>query len=83
VRKTLVAPLVMMIVNGVLAPWFLLEQYLKPYQAATGQLLDDGSLNLWTGEFAAIAAWVVTWVGLGLFSIWYIRRSYSPPAAAQ
>ncbi len=83
VRKTLVAPLVLMIVNGVLAPWFLLEQYLKPYQAATGQLLDDGSLNLWTGEFAAIAAWVVTWVGLGLFSIWYIRRSYSPPAAAQ
>ena len=83
VRKTLVAPLVLMIVNGVLAPWFLLEQYLKPYQAATGQLLDDGSLNVWTGEFAAIAAWVVTWVGLGLFSIWYIRRSYSPPAAAQ
>jgi sodium/pantothenate symporter len=83
VRNTLIASIVLMIVNGMLAPWFLLEQYLKPYQAATGQLLDDGSLNVWTGEFAAIAAWVVTWFGLGLFSIWYIRRSYSPPAAGQ
>ncbi len=83
VRKTLLAPLVLIVVNGVLAPWFLLEQYLRPYQEATGQLVDDGSLNIWTGEFAAIAAWVVTWCGLGLFSIWYIRRSYSPPAPSQ
>jgi sodium/pantothenate symporter len=85
VRKTLVAPLVMMVVNGILAPWFLLEQYLRPYQAATGQLLDGGALNVRTGEFVAIAAWVLTWCGLGLFSIWYIRRSYSPatPDAAQ
>ena len=83
VKKTLVAPLVLLIVNGVLAPWFLLEQYLKPYQAATGQLLEDGSLNTWTGEFAAIAAWVVTWCSLGLFSIWYIRRSYAPAATSQ
>ena len=83
VKKTLVAPLVLLIVNGVLAPWFLLEQYLKPYQAATGQLLEDGALNIWTGEFAAIAAWVVTWCSLGLFSIWYIRRSYAPAAASQ
>jgi sodium/pantothenate symporter len=83
VQKTLLAPAVLIVVNGVLAPWFLLEQYLKPYQVATGQLLADGSIDIWTGEFAAIAAWVVTWCGLGLFSIGYIRRSYSPAAVTQ
>ncbi len=82
-RRTLIAPVVLIVVNGVLAPWFLLEQYLKPYQAATGQLMSDGSLNIWTGEFAAIAAWVLIWFAVGLFSIGYIRRSYSPAAAAQ
>jgi sodium/pantothenate symporter len=83
VRKTLVAPIVLMVINGVLMPWFLFDQYLRPYQAATGQLLDNGAVDIRTGEFAAIAAWVVTWCGLGLFSIWYIRRSYSPPAPAR
>jgi sodium/pantothenate symporter len=83
VGKTLVAPVILIVINGVLTPWFLLEQYVRPYQAATGQLLADGSLNAWTGEVVLIAGWVVTWCGLGLFSIWYIRRSYSPPAVAQ
>jgi sodium/pantothenate symporter len=84
-RTTLIAPVVLIAINGVLTPWFLLEQYVRPYQQATGQLLADGSLDIYTGEFALILAWVVTWVGLGLFSIWYIRRSYSPrpPADGQ
>lgn len=80
-RKTLLAPAMLLLVNGILMPWFLITQYLRPYQAATGQLLADGSLNFRTGEFALIASWVVIWCGLGLFSIWYIRRSYSAPAA--
>ncbi|MDX1480646.1 MAG: sodium:solute symporter family protein [Woeseiaceae bacterium] len=79
-RTTLIAPAVLLVVNGVLAPWFLLEQYVRPYQRAAGQLLADGSLNMMTGEFALIVSWVVIWSGLGLFSLWYIRRSYSPPA---
>ncbi len=83
VRKTLIAPVFIIVVNGLLVPWLLLEQYVKPYQAATGQRHADGSLDLWTGEVVLIAAWVVTWCGLGLFSAWYIRRSYAPRAAAQ
>ena len=80
-RRTLIAPAVLLIVNGVLMPWFLVEQYVRPYQGATGQLMPDGSLNLFTGEIALMVGWVVIWSGLGIFSIWYIRRSYSPPAA--
>ena len=64
-----------------LPPWFLVEQYVRPYQRAMGQLMPDGSLNLFTGEIALMVGWVVIWSGLGIFSIWYIRRSYSPPAA--
>lgn len=80
-RRTLIAPAVLLIVNGVLMPWFLVEQYVRPYQRAMGQLMPDGSLNLFTGEIALMVGWVVIWSGLGIFSIWYIRRSYSPPAA--
>ena len=76
-RRTLIAPVVLLVVNGVLMPWFLLEQYLRPYQAATGQLLPDGSVNVYTGEFAVVASWVVLWTAAGLFSVWYIRRSYA------
>ena len=79
-RRTLIAPAVLILVNGVLTPWFLLEQYLRPYQAATGQLLPDGSINIYTGEFVVVASWVGIWTVLGIFSIWYIRRSYSPSA---
>jgi len=79
-RMTLIAPAVLLVVNGVLMPWFLLEQYLRPYQAATGQLLPDGSIDVRTGEFAVVASWVALWFTLGLFSIWYIRRSYAPAA---
>lgn len=82
VRKTLLAPVLLLLINGVLTPWFLLEQVVRPYQVATGQLLADGSINIWTGEFALIAGWVLTWGGLGLFGIWYIRRSYAPPLTA-
>ena len=78
-RRTLIAPVVLLIVNGVLMPWFLFEQYLRPYQAATGQLQADGSVNIYTGEFAVVASWVVLWTTAGLFSIWYIRRSYATP----
>ena len=81
-RTTLVAPAVLLIVNGVLTPWFLLRHYVRPYQEATGRLMPDGGVNLLTGEFALIASWVGIWTTLGIFSIWYIRRSYSPPAAS-
>ena len=81
-RNTLLAPAILLLVNGILMPWFLFQQYLRPYQAATGQLLSDGSVNFRTGEFALIASWVIIWCGLGLFSIWYIRRSYSPSPGA-
>jgi sodium/pantothenate symporter len=76
-RRTLIAPAVLLLVNGALMPWFLLENYLRPYQRATGQLLADGSLDFQTGEFALILSWTLIWGGLGIFSIWYMRRAYS------
>ena len=81
--KTLIAPAVLLVVNGMLVPWFLLENYLRPYQKVTGQLTANGSINVYTGEFAMLSGWVVIWAGLGVFSLWYIRRSYSPTVAVR
>lgn len=78
-RRTLLAPAVLLLVNGVVLPWLLLSYYVRPYQRATGDLLADGSLDLLTGEVALIAAWVLIWVALGVFTIRYLRRAYTPP----
>ncbi|MEL7185544.1 MAG: sodium:solute symporter family protein [Pseudomonadota bacterium] len=81
-RVTLYAPAILMFINGLLLPYLLTRYYVLPYQGATGQLLPDGSLNLYTGEMGLMLSWVVIWMSLGIFSIRYIRRHYAAPAAA-
>jgi sodium/pantothenate symporter len=77
-RITLIAPAVLLVVNGFLLPVMLTVYYVMPYQRATGALSPDGSLDWATGEMALMLSWSVIWIGVALFAIRYIRRAYSP-----
>jgi sodium/pantothenate symporter len=77
-RTTLIAPAVLIAVNGMLLPIFLTVYYVVPYQRATGTLTPDGSLDWATGEMALMVSWCVIWIALGVFAIRYIKKAYSP-----
>jgi sodium/pantothenate symporter len=77
-RTTLIAPAVLLVVNGLLLPAVLTLNYVIPYQRATGTLLPNGSLDWATGEMALMLSWSVIWIGVGLFAMRYIRRAYAP-----
>ena len=75
-RTTLLIPAIL-ILNGIVTPSLLTWYYVLPYQRATGMLM-DGGLNWMTGEMALMASWAVIYVSLGLFTLRFIRRAYSP-----
>ena len=77
-RTTLVAPVVLLVINGLFLPVMLTVYYVIPYQRATGMLSADGSLDWATGEMALMMSWSVIWIGVAVFAIRYIRRAYSP-----
>ena len=77
-RTTLIAPVVLLVVNGLLFPVVLTVYYVIPYQRATGMLSADGSLDWATGEMALMMSWSVIWIAVALFAIRYIRTAYSP-----
>ena len=82
VRLTLVAPL-LLTVYGLVMPVLLLNWYVKPYQAGTGELLADGTIN-WTGTEALVAFGPgLLFVPLGLISAWVIWRRYQPQRASR
>ncbi|MDH5456010.1 MAG: sodium:solute symporter family protein [Gammaproteobacteria bacterium] len=76
-RTTLIAPLVLIAVNGVLLPVLLTVYYVLPYQRATGSLAPGGSLDWVTGEMALMVSWSVIWIALGVFTMRYIKRAYT------
>jgi len=77
-RATIIAPIVLLLVNGILMPVLLTIYYVIPYQRATGELRADGSLNWATGEMALMASWSLIWISVAVFAIYYVRRAYSP-----
>ncbi len=77
-RTTLIAPVVVMLVNGVLAPVLLTLYYVIPYQRATGTLRPDGTLDWATGEMALMISWSVIWISVAVFAFAYIRKAYTP-----
>jgi sodium/pantothenate symporter len=77
-RTTIIAPIVLLFVNGVLSPLLLTIYYVLPYQRATGTLRPDGSLDWATGEMALMVSWSIIWISVGVFAIRYVRRAYSP-----
>jgi len=77
-RITLLAPAVLIAVNGVVLPVLLTVYYVLPYQRATGTLAPGGSLDWATGEMALMVSWSVIWIALGIFAIRYILKAYAP-----
>ena len=77
-RTTLIAPMVVLLLNGILAPVLLTLYYVLPYQRATGTLQADGTLDWWTGEMALMMSWSIIWIGVALFAFYYIRNAYTP-----
>jgi Na+/proline symporter len=76
-RTTLIAPAVLIVVNGVLLPVLLTVYYILPYQQATGTLAPGGSLDWATGEMGLMASWSIIWIALGVFAMRYIYKAYS------
>jgi Na+/proline symporter len=77
-RTSLWAPAIL-VLNGLIMPYLLITYYVRPYQAARGELLPDGSLDWLAGESILVISWMLVYVSLGLFSIKIIRNAYSPP----
>jgi sodium/pantothenate symporter len=76
-RMSYIAPGIL-ILNGLIMPFLLIEYYVRPFQTARGTLAADGSLDWFTGEAFLAASWFVVYVALGLFAIRVIRNAYSP-----
>ncbi len=76
-RTTYLASTVL-IANGLIMPFVLINYYVRPYQSATGMLLPDGSLNWFTGEAILALSWFALYVPLGVFAIRMIRKAYGP-----
>ncbi|MEM1175196.1 MAG: sodium:solute symporter family protein, partial [Pseudomonadota bacterium] len=77
-RWTLVAPM-LLIANGVVMPFLIVTFYIRPFQAASGMLDADGSINWFTGEVALASGWFLLYVSLGVFAIRVIRHGYGAP----
>ena len=76
-RLSLIAP-AFLVANGLVMPFLLIHFYVRPYQAATGTLAADGSLNWFAGETILAMSWFVVYVSLGILAIKVIRSQYSP-----
>jgi sodium/pantothenate symporter len=76
--RTTLVPAVILIANGIIAPFLLIKYYVRPFQRATGTLLADGSLDWFTGEVALALSWSVVYISLGVFAIRIFRKAYLP-----
>jgi len=76
-RTTLLAP-ALLVANGLIMPFLLINYYVRPYQSARGTLSADGSLDWFAGEAILAMSWSVVYVSLGVFAIKVIRKAYSP-----
>jgi Na+/proline symporter len=74
-RITLIAP-ALLVVYGCTMPMLLIRFYVRPYQAAVGRLLSDGSIDWLTGEAMLALASAALYIPLGLISILVIWRRY-------
>lgn len=80
-RWTLWAPAALLLVNGLVMPYLLLNYYVFPYQRISGQLTPDGSINWAYGEPWVASSWCGVYVTLSLLAMWVIRRDYRPGRA--
>lgn len=81
-KITLAAPAIL-IVYGCVMPFVMQHWYVRPYQAGTGQLLPDGSINFATGEALITFTWAAVYITLGIITAKVIRNGYNPGAKAR
>ena len=81
-KTTLLAPAIL-IAYGAIMPFVMAHFYVRPYQAGTGELMADGSINWSTGEALLCFGWAAVYIPLGLITANIIWRSYSPGAQAR
>jgi sodium/pantothenate symporter len=78
-RTSLWAP-ALLIAMGLIMPFLLITYYVRPYQATTGTLSADGSLDWFAGETILAMSWAALYILLGIFAIRVIRNTYAPSA---
>ncbi|MCZ6854991.1 MAG: sodium:solute symporter family protein [Gammaproteobacteria bacterium] len=61
---------------GLVVTTLLVNFYIKPYQSIVGTLLDDQTVNWFTGEALHAIAWLVVLVSFSALAYWAIGRSY-------
>lgn len=76
-RMSLIAAGVL-ILYGCTMPFLMIKYYVRPFQAARGELMPDGSIDWFTGEAVLALSWFFLYVTLGWFAAKVIRGSYSP-----
>lgn len=74
-RMTLAVTL-LLFVYGIFMPLAYHRWYIAPYQAATGQLLADGSMDWFTGEVLVNLLTPLWMIPAGLLLVWTLKKSY-------
>ena len=65
-------------IYGCIMPFIMINFYVRPFQAARGELMPDGSIDWFAGEAILAVSWFFVFVALAWFSSRVIRGSYSP-----
>lgn len=76
-KTSLIAPGILMI-YGVIMPFLMINYYVRPFQAARGELMPDGSIDWFAGEAILAISWFFVFIALGWFAARVIRGDYSP-----
>lgn len=67
-----------LVLYGLIMPFLMINFYVRPYQAARGELMADGSLDWTSGEAIFAISWFFIYVTLGWFAARVIRGNYAP-----
>lgn len=67
-----------LVLYGLIMPFLMVNFYVRPYQAARGELMPDGSLDWASGEAIFAISWFFVYVTLGWFAARVIRGNYAP-----
>ena len=80
VKQTRLSQMVagVLVLYGLIMPFLMVNFYVRPYQAARGELMPDGSLDWSSGEAIFAISWFFIYVTLGWFAARVIRGNYAP-----
>lgn len=76
IKTTVVAAKTLMVFGAVM-PIAMINWYVIPYQTASGQLLENGSINWLTGEAILALSWGVMYIPVGFVVMKVIKSRYN------